>query len=470
MMHDASMHLDTLLQKQSLYPYPCKPNRFPHARASLIQSSKREPLFSSGAAVERRCKRGEDSSFFEDDGPYQDRREDEEGGRSSRWRETDRVRRPYQGRKEEKEDERPLHKDFQRPGSSLPPGARTSGATALKRPKGKKEKKEPSDVVRDAEGFVIKIKSSRDPQHKDTAFSTPRTFPDGQILKFERLGWIYAKDMISRKQFDILREEIKQHIEENMLEALKHRVRVLRPDIRDPASTITSIEEARTALKGKDIGFLQFFNLHRTNEGMLRTLVLGRRFGGMASQLLDTPNVKVYQDSVFYKLPGYSETNWHSDLRMAPFDGNKMVTLWLPMRPICQSEQDSGLKFANGSHKDFSLPFWHNIMKTDLEGRGYEVESPATFEQCDGTWHHGWTLHCAGPQPQDSQPRAALAVTFIAGDMKVMNRKDPSIRKEMLHDEDKESFEEWLRDVKPGAVAEHRLLPVTFGCNAIKLS
>lgn len=33
-------------------------------------------------------------------------------------------------------------------------------------------------------------------------------------------------------------------------------------------------------------------------------------------------------------LAGFSETNWHSDLRMAPFDTSAALTAWIPLTPI----------------------------------------------------------------------------------------------------------------------------------------
>lgn len=48
------------------------------------------------------------------------------------------------------------------------------------------------------------------------------------------------------------------------------------------------------------------------------------------------------QDCVFLKEPGYAETNWHSDLRMAPLDTNDFVTAWIPLRPVQGGDRDSG--------------------------------------------------------------------------------------------------------------------------------
>ena len=57
------------------------------------------------------------------------------------------------------------------------------------------------------------------------------------------------------------------------------------------------------------------------------------------------------QDCVFLKEPGYSATNWHSDLRMAPFDTNAFVTAWIPLRSIAgdEAEGDSGACCSAGA-------------------------------------------------------------------------------------------------------------------------
>jgi hypothetical protein len=59
---------------------------------------------------------------------------------------------------------------------------------------------------------------------------------------------------------------------------------------------------------------------------------------------------------------------------MAPFDTNQFVTAWIPLRPIRSSETDSGLLFAACSHRDFALPFWHDLEGRALDDRGYELK------------------------------------------------------------------------------------------------
>jgi ectoine hydroxylase-related dioxygenase (phytanoyl-CoA dioxygenase family) len=200
----------------------------------------------------------------------------------------------------------------------------------------------------------------------------------------------------------------------------------------------------------------------QTHTHNLNLQVLGEHLGAMAAALLGVDGVRVYQDCVFVKQPGFGETNWHSDLRMTPFDTNASVTCWLPMRAVEGGDRDSGLQFAEGSHRDFALPFWHDARTADLETRGYTVASAGRLLPGDCTWHHGWTVHSAGPQLLGSLPRTALAVTFIADGARTLDTRARSLRKGMRHDEDAESYGDWLGAVKPGAPARHPLLPLTY--------
>lgn len=61
---------------------------------------------------------------------------------------------------------------------------------------------------------------------------------------------------------------------------------------------------------------------------------------------------------------------------MTPLDTSAYVTAWIPFRAVRGGTGDSGLVFAAGSHRDFALPFWHDLREMgDLEGRGYQLQS-----------------------------------------------------------------------------------------------
>jgi hypothetical protein len=75
----------------------------------------------------------------------------------------------------------------------------------------------------------------------------------------------------------------------------------------------------------------------------------------------------------------------------------------------------------------------------------------------DVTWHAGWTLHCAPPQPPGTPPRLALAVSYFADGAVVLPE---ALRAGRLADEDAESYAPWLGQLRGGAPAAHALLPL----------
>jgi len=82
----------------------------------------------------------------------------------------------------------------------------------------------------------------------------------------------------------------------------------------------------------------------------------------------------------------------------------------------------------------------------------------------DVSWHHGWCLHAAAPQPPKTPPRLALAVCYFADGARLLARRsDPSVHQDMLHDEDAESYGSWLGQLPDGSIARHLQLPLVFG-------
>ncbi len=123
----------------------------------------------------------------------------------------------------------------------------------------------------------------------------------------------------------------------------------------------------------------------------------------------------------------------------------------------------------------------------------------------DATWHHGWTLHSAPPNdglvegpdgpdgdpvPSGSPPRARLALTvsFVADGARRQRavagkpaegegegggegggegeEGEGGAKGASVDDEDRASYEAWLPDVPPGALAEHPLLPLVWDDSA----
>lgn len=78
------------------------------------------------------------------------------------------------------------------------------------------------------------------------------------------------------------------------------------------------------------------------------------------------------------------------------------------------------------------------------------------MELGDVSWHAGWTVHCGAAQPEGSPTRRALAVSFFADGARLLPRKLAAA----VGSEDRESYAAWLKDLKDGGPAVHKLLPL----------
>jgi hypothetical protein len=304
-----------------------------------------------------------------------------------------------------------------------------------------------------------------------------------ELLHYERKGFLVRKQLLPARDVRAAHDAVLAATTSGSarLASLRHRVRVL---CGAEAAKVDTEQEAERLLKRHDVGFFQHFNLHRAQQADLaaareavRTLAWSPPLVCAAAALLgadSTPprRVRLYQTCVFVKEPKVArgQTNWHSDLRMAPFDTNDFVTAWIPLRPIAGGAQrDSGLIFAAASHRDFSLPFWRTraeVESLDLSSRGYELCEQGAMAEGDASFHHGWLLHAAGGQPPGTAPRTALAACYFLDGARVREQGIGGGGGARGEDEDAESVAEWIGQVKPGAAARHPLLPVVYDVGA----
>ena len=198
--------------------------------------------------------------------------------------------------------------------------------------------------------------------------------------------------------------------------------------------------------------FLQSFNLWRVHDAV-RQFVFSPRFAKAAADLLGVSGVRLYHDQALFKEPGGGHTPWHQDQFYWPFATEKTITMWMPLADL--DARVGSMTFATGSHT-----------AGKLRGHAISDESEIEFEQLvrsenlpehtygpiragDATFHAGWTLHRAGPNPTD-QIRPVMTVIYFADGARV--GEPDSIYQEF-------DLATWLPGMRAGDVAAGPMNP-----------
>lgn len=305
--------------------------------------------------------------------------------------------------------------------------------------------------------------------------ASPPPLPASTLLSFARAGHCKLPSLLPASSIPALRSAAEAHMRPRLLDALQQKLaaqagKPLSAVSRDPRFSTPALCEAQLAKQGLPVPFLQHFNCHLSCEP-LSLLARSRALAGRAAQLLGVRSVRLCQDSLFLKRGGDGETPYHSDLRMAPFDTNSMVTLWVPLTPIPPASRGgTGLLFVPASHVDVALPFFANrsaggaadFLSADLAGRYAAPVSHAPLGLGDATAHHGWTLHRAGANA--GPDRLAYAVSYVDARATVRRgfRREVEGRQGRGDMEDEAGWGGWVRTVKEGRriPADHPVVPV----------
>lgn len=198
--------------------------------------------------------------------------------------------------------------------------------------------------------------------------------------------------------------------------------------------------------------FLQIFNLWRENEA-IRQLVLSKRLGQIAADLMGVKQVRIYHDQALFKEPGGGFTPWHADQYYWPIDTDKTVTAWIPLQ---ETPLEMGpLEFSAKSHQ---IVFGRDLMigdeseekiKQNLRINDFEhVVEP--FELGEVSFHSGWVFHRAGPN-QSGNMRAVMTVIFMDAEARLKNPEN----KNQIND-----WHTWCPGATIGEVIDTPLNPI----------
>ena len=200
--------------------------------------------------------------------------------------------------------------------------------------------------------------------------------------------------------------------------------------------------------------FLQVTNLWRHDDDV-RSFVCSRRFASVAAALLGVDGVRLYHDQALFKEAGGGHTPYHQDQHYWPLDTDKTITMWMPLVDL--SPEVGSMVFASGSHR---LGYLGEVPISDesdalfsslIADRGLRLDTHGVLRAGDATFHAGWTLHGAGPNPT-GELRSVMTIIYFADGARVTKPAN--------------SFQEfdrqmWLR-VEPGELATANRNPLLF--------
>ena len=162
--------------------------------------------------------------------------------------------------------------------------------------------------------------------------------------------------------------------------------------------------------------FVQCMRLWETDPEV-RPLTFHPTLARAAADLLGVDRVRLWQDQALYKEPGGRVTDPHQDAPFWPIGDAPLVTAWIPLAPSV--EANGAMAYVPGSHRlgrlptvDLTDPDRANdiLAEPALAGRRPEVvEAPVGSV----VWHHGFTVHGAGPNSTRST-RRAFTIVYLA--------------------------------------------------------
>lgn len=237
-----------------------------------------------------------------------------------------------------------------------------------------------------------------------------------------------------------------------------YEVAAYRPLIRE-ATFGHSVE--RRVLEDRDTygkAFIQVCDIWR-KEPKVAGFTLARRFGRIAADLLGVTAVRLYHDQALFKEPGGGPTPWHQDQYYWPLEGDRTVTMWMPLVDLAPGM--GGMEFGSGTQRrpalaelaisDESEAFFQRM----AANRVFPVSKPVPMAAGDATFHAGWTLHRALPN-SSNQMREVMTIIFFADGSRLL---------EPHYQEREGPFQSLFAGLRPGDPAASDMTPIVYSAN-----
>ena len=200
--------------------------------------------------------------------------------------------------------------------------------------------------------------------------------------------------------------------------------------------------------------FLQVHNVWQKSM-LCREIVFAKRFAHAASRLLGVESVRIYHDQTLFKEPGGGHTPWHQDQTYWPLEAGTTVTMWLPLAEV--TNEVGSMYFVSGSHEmgEFGAggisDASHDKIQKWIDSNGHIPFTHGAMALGDATFHSGFTLHSAKPNPT-KETRPVLTVIYVADGAEIL---DPTPMQEF-------DLKLWLGGRQPGETVSSEMNPQLY--------
>ena len=257
---------------------------------------------------------------------------------------------------------------------------------------------------------------------------SPYQIDSDKINFFWDNGYVILKNVLSRDEIKIYRQEIKKTAEERM----------------------------KKKDKSFDGAFKQALNLRFDSKGVEK-FCLSKRLGKIAADLMKVNAVRIFHEQAIFKHPGDTKSYWHQDQFFWPLDTNLHIGMWMP---LIDCTKDMGLmKFVIGSHEngtlngisisDQSETYYNKIIKKN----NMKIFEVANLNAGDCTFHFNNTIHGAGINTS-KKIREAMVVTYYADGSRL--RKLDKLLQDVSNI--------YLGGKKEGELADHEMNKIVYQC------
>jgi ectoine hydroxylase-related dioxygenase (phytanoyl-CoA dioxygenase family) len=157
----------------------------------------------------------------------------------------------------------------------------------------------------------------------------------------------------------------------------------------------------------------------------VRPLSFHPRIGLVAARLAGVDCLRLWHDQALYKEPGGRQTDAHNDQPYWPMVETDTITAWIPFDGSTLAS--GAMAYVPGSHRFPGVRRFANI----FAGRGFDLTDPEIGRGVDPVFcevprggvafHHGLTLHLAGPNRTSRTRRVHTMILFGDG----AHRSDP---------------------------------------------